>query len=263
MKLSMMSLIMKGRYAPAEIIRTALDCGMEAIDWVTTHNAPASELRKRCDDAGLPVIAHTPLLRGFIEESPDALDEFKRSVDDALTLGAPLMMVPPFAHKRIMAPEEDRRLWIEHYRMMLPVARRAGLTLTFESTALDRSPIVTADESLEVLRAVPGLRLTFDNGNVATAENDADAFRRVRDYVDHVHFKDWIITDHPIPGGDRKRDGRYYTLALIGKGNIDFHATWKAMRESGYAGYVNLETCAPDGNLPEALKRICDALRDW
>ena len=263
MKLCMMSLVMNGHYTPAEIIQTAVDCGMSAIDWVTTHNTPASELRKRCDDAGLPVAAHTPLLRGFIEESPDALDEFKRSVDDALTLGAPLMMIPPFAHRRVMPPAEDRKLWIEHFRMMLPVAREAGLVLTFESTAMDRSPIVTADETLEVLHAVPGLSLTFDNGNVATAENDADSFRKVKNYVEHVHFKDWIITDDPIPGSDRKRDGRFYTLALIGKGSIDFRETWKAIRESGYDGYVNLETCAPGEDLPAALKRVCDALRDW
>lgn len=95
-------MMMAGKFTPAEIIQTTLDCGMSAIDWGTTHDTPAAELRKRCDDAVLPVAAHTPLLRGFIEESADALDEFKRSVDDAVALGAPVMMIPPFAHKRVM-----------------------------------------------------------------------------------------------------------------------------------------------------------------
>ncbi len=256
-------MMMEGKFTPAEIIQTALDCGMSAIDWVTTHGTPAEELRKRCDDAGLPVAAHTPLIRGFIEESPNAMDEFKRAVEDAVTLGAPVMMIPPFAHKRIMTQAEDRRLWIEQYREMLPIARKAGITLTFESTALDRSPIVTAEEALEVLNAVPGLCLTFDNGNVATAENDAESYRKVQDYVVHIHFKDWLVTDKPVPGADRKRDGRYYTLALIGKGNIDFAATWKAIRESGYRGYVNLETCDPEIPIRDALKQVCDRLRDW
>lgn len=263
MNLCMMSMMMAGKFTPAEIIQTTLDCGMSAIDWVTTHDTPAAELRKRCDDAGLPVAAHTPLLRGFIEESADALDEFKRSVDDTVALGAPVMMIPPFAHKRVMTPEEDRRLWIEQYRQMIPITKQAGITLTFESTALDRSPIVTADEALEVLNAVPELRLTFDNGNVATAENDAESYRKVRDRVVHVHFKDWIITDEPVPGSDRKRDGRYYTFALIGKGGIDFAATWKAIRESGYQGYVNLETSDPEMPVRDALKLVCDHLRDW
>ncbi len=263
MKLCMMSLMMMDKFTPAEIIRTARECGMSAIDWVTTHHTPAAELRKRCDDAGLPIAAHTPLLQGFIEESPDALDEFKRSVEDAVTLGAPVMMIPPFAHKRVMPVDEDRRLWIEQFRQMLPIAQQAGITLTFESTALNRSPIITADEALEVLHAVPGLKLTFDNGNVATAENDADSFRKVQDFVVHVHFKDWIITDEPVPGSDRKRDGRYYTLALIGKGNIDFKPTWKAIRESGYDGYVNLETCDSVIPIQKALKQVCDTLRDW
>ena len=263
MKICMMSMMMADKFTPAEIIRTALDCGMSAIDWVTTHNTPAAELRKRCDDAGLPVAAHTPLLSGFIEEAPDALDQFKRSVEDAVTLGAPLMMIPPFAHKRVMTLDEDRKLWIEQFRKMLPIAQQAGITLTFESTALDRSPIITADEALEVLNAVPGLKLTFDNGNVATTENDADSYRKVRDYVVHVHFKDWIITDKPVPGSELKRDGRYYTLALIGKGDIDFKATWKAIQESGYNGYVNLETCDPVIPVQDALKQVCNALRDW
>ena len=85
----------------------------------------------------------------------------------------------------------------------------------------------------------------------------------MQDFVVHVHFKDWIITDEPVPGSDRKRDGRYYTLALIGKGNIDFKPTWKAIRESGYDGYVNLETCDPVIPIQKALKQVCDTLRDW
>lgn len=259
----MMSIMMGDSFTPAEIIETAVDCGMEAIDWVTTHGAPADELRKRCEDAGIRIAAHTPLNVGFIEESSEALDEFKHSVDYAVGLGAPVMMIPPFAHRRIMPQAEDRRMWIGHFQRMLPIAEQAGITLTFESPATDRSPIVTSDEALEVLHAVPGLRLTFDNGNVATAEDGAAAYRRVSGYVVHAHFKDWIVTDAPRPGAERKRDGRYYAPALIGSGDVDLAATWMEMRRSGYRGYVDLETSDCEMPIREALRKVCDQLRDW
>ena len=36
-----------------------------------------------------------------------------------------------------------------------------------------------------------------------------------------------------------------------------------AIRESGYQGYVNLETSDPEMPVRDALKLVCDHLRDW
>ena len=63
MKLCMMSCMM-GRFTPEQIVATATACGMEAIDWVSTHHTEPAELRKISEDAGLRIAAHT-MIKNF------------------------------------------------------------------------------------------------------------------------------------------------------------------------------------------------------
>ena len=95
MKLCMMSCMM-GRFTPEQIVATAIACGMEAIDWVSTHHTEPAELRKISEDAGLRIAAHTMIKEKFLRRETDYLDEFKASLDDACILGAPVLMLPPF-----------------------------------------------------------------------------------------------------------------------------------------------------------------------
>ena len=157
---------MMGRFTPEQIVATATACGMEAIDWVSTHHTEPAELRKISEDAGLRIAAHTMIKEKFLRRETDYLDEFKASLDDACILGAPVLMLPPFPRIRQVSLEDDRKAWTEYYAQALPLARKAGVTLTLESTGMINSPIVTVSEALEVLRNVPGLKLTLDHGNM-------------------------------------------------------------------------------------------------
>lgn len=260
MKLCMMSLMMP-EYTPAEIVQTALECGMAGIDWITTHGHRADELRRICDDAGLPVVAHTLLMERFVRREANPLDPVKQGIDDALTLGAGIMMLPPFPRQPASSMEQDRREWIEFYREAAPLVAEAGIVPTLESTGFANSPVTTADEMLEVLAAVPELRLTFDNGNIATAEDPLAAWRRCRDAVVHVHFKDWHVTDAPAADAERKRNGRYFAMALLGEGDLALDALWRELRAGGYHGYINLETCKAGVPTPLALKQAAAYLR--
>ena len=146
MKLCMMSCMM-GRFTPEQIVATATACGMEAIDWVSTHHTEPAELRKISEDAGLRIAAHTMIKEKFLRRETDYLDEFKASLDDACILGAPVLMLPPFPRIRQVSLEDDRKAWTEYYAQALPLARKAGVTLTLESTGMINSPIVTVSEA--------------------------------------------------------------------------------------------------------------------
>ena len=75
MKLCMMSCMMY-RYSPEEIVQTAVDCRMEAIDWVCSNTwGDPAYLRKISEDAGLTVAAHTILRSAFVQRGKNALDE--------------------------------------------------------------------------------------------------------------------------------------------------------------------------------------------
>ena len=79
---------MMQRALPEEIVRAAVDCGMDAIDWVCNWKyAPARELRALSSDNGLKIIAHTVLDSTFVKRDPNALDDFKRSLEFACALG--------------------------------------------------------------------------------------------------------------------------------------------------------------------------------
>lgn len=86
MKLCMMSCMM-GRFTPEQIVATATACGMEAIDWVSTHHTEPAELRKISEDAGPQDRCTYHDQRKISPAETDYLDEFKASLDDACILG--------------------------------------------------------------------------------------------------------------------------------------------------------------------------------
>ena len=114
MKFSMMTYTMMRQkcYTPEDCVRVAKELGMDGIDWVTTYDRDARELRKLSDDAGLPVVAHTFFLRQ--DDMPQLESSAARHLDDAVTLGAPVVMIPPTVHPGINTVEECRKLCLLH-----------------------------------------------------------------------------------------------------------------------------------------------------
>lgn len=265
MKLCMMSCMMQGA-SPEEIVRTAVECGIDAIDWVCNRRyAPAKQLRKLSEDSGLKIVSHTTMDSAFVDRDPNALDDFKHSLEFAIELGAPIMMLPPFPRKNQVSMEDDRKAWIEFYAQTQPLAKAAGITLTVESTGMRNSPITTAAEVLEVLHAVPELMCTLDAGNMETAEHSIKAYTVLKDYVVHFHLKDWKISDKPAEKFDLKRCGKYFADAVIGEGDMDLKAFWNTVDARGRELYVNLETTdfARTSSAASVLKRTADLLRNW
>ena len=112
MKFSMMTYTMMRQkcYTPEDCVRVAKELDMDGIDWVTTYDRDARELKKLSDDAGLPVVAHTFFLRK--DDMPQLESVAARHLDDAVTLGAPVVMIPPSPHPDVTTVEECRKLWI-------------------------------------------------------------------------------------------------------------------------------------------------------
>lgn len=265
MKLCMMSCVMRDA-GPEKIVRTAVECGMAAIDWVCSRRyAPAKQLRKLSEDSGLKIVSHTVLDSTFPTRDPNALDDFRRSLEFACDLGAPVMMLPPFPRREQISMEDDRKAWIEFYARTQPLAQSAGITLTAESTGLRNSPITTAEEILEVLRAVPGLMCTLDPGNMETAEPAVNSYAVLKKYVVQFHLKDWKIYDKPTENSDLKRCGKYFVNAVIGEGDWDLEGFWNTVDARGRELYVDLETTDFSGESSAAavLGRTADLLRNW
>lgn len=264
MKICMMSLTMQNS-TPEEIVELAAQCNMGSVDWITTHKSDPAWLGKISRDSGLEVAAYTPLDNAYINGEDGWKDEFKYSLEAAVAMGAPVMMVPPFALKKHPDLAEGRKYWTDFYAWATPLAKDAGVILTLESTGFLTSPITTADENLEVLKQVPDLRVTFDNGNIETAEDAKTAYGKLKDYIVRFHLKDWKISDTEFPGSDKKRNGKYFAMSAIGEGSLDLRGLWDVVVPEQKEFTVNLETWQANGDpfTPDQYKEICDRVRNW
>ena len=260
MKLAMMSYTMARGVPPDKIsipfmCALAKELGMDGIDMVTTYGRDPREVRKIVDDHGLKIVCHTFFANvnsANPQERAAGMDAIKKGVETAAILGTDkVMMTTP--GKAGLSREESRANYVAALREAVPLAQTAGITFTVENYPGPVSPFVISSDILDGASQVPGLKLTFDNGNVLTGgEDPALSFERTKDLAVHAHFKDWMLV--PENQGMKGVDGRHYRGALIGEGIVDQKACLRAMKKCGYTGYINIEY---EGNLytPEAAVR--------
>lgn len=265
MNLSMMSCMIGSSLPPSETIEAAKYASLDAVDWVTTHKTPAKELKRLSDEANLKIVAYTDFAVKYQAGEDGWKDEYRKIFDNAVILGAPVVMIPPFAING-KSLEEGYKLWKEYYVTAMEEAKNYPFLFTLESTGMVNSPVVTGEEVLEILEAAPGLKVTFDEGNTATACDSWKAYTMLKEYVVHFHLKDWKIYDEPCEGTFPNRDGRHRSNIIIGEGDQDLKGFWELVTpEQKKNCYVNLETFDFAGNMPkkEAIKKVADLLRNW
>lgn len=269
MKLSVMSYTLSRRVKASDFDMVAMcrltrELGLDGIDMVTTYGRDPRQIRRLLDDHGLKTVCHT-----FSADlnHPDAaarqagLDAVKRGIEASVTLGTDkIMVVTP---GRAGVPRDvSWRQWIAGLQEAMPLACQAGLTMTIENFPGADSPFVVSSDVLEAIREVPGLKLTFDNGNVLTGgEDPAESFRKCAEHVVHAHFKDWKVVAEPE--GFKGLDGRRYEGALIGEGIVDHRRCLSAMKKAEYKSYINIEY---EGSLyppDEATRRAATYLQKW
>ncbi len=261
MKLCMMTYTMARQgFGVKDFIRTAVDCKMEGIDWITTYGENSEDLRNMSHDAGLEIACHTFRALKFLAGENNWLDEIKQSIEDAVVLGAPVVMIPTRSNPNI-SRDAFRNFWIEGLKQIAPLTDAAGLILTVENFPGKASAFVTADDYFKAKAEVPSLKLTYDNGNAAGGENPIESFKRCANDVVHAHFKDWNVSDMPQKGYIEMLNGKYFKAALIGQGDVDTAGVWEAMKEYGYKGFINIEYEGDDIKADKAIQMAVEYLR--
>jgi sugar phosphate isomerase/epimerase len=243
-----------------DFIKTAVDCKMEGIDWVTTYGRDPKELKNMSHDAGLEIACHTFFAGKFTAGKNDWLDQVKQSIEDAVVLGTPVVMIPTLSNPD-MDREAFRDFWIEGLKQIAPLTDDAGLILTVENFPGKFSAFVTADDYYKAKVEIPQLKLTYDDGNAASGEDPVESFKRCANDVVHAHFKDWYISDTPQEDYREMLNGKYFASALIGQGDVDSAGVWKAMKEYGYKGFINIEYESDAVKADEATRIAVEYLR--
>lgn len=237
---------------------------IDGVDMVTTYELAPGDIRRMLDDHGLKTVCYTfmgTLLNAVTAaERVAGVDAVKAELDTAGALGTDKVMIVTPGKKD--APRDiSRRQYIRGLQECTALARQAGIVMTLENFPGADSPFVISSDMLEAIREVPGLKITFDNGNVFLGgEDPAASFKRCVPHVVHAHFKDWARAAHGQ--GMEGLDGRWYKAALIGEGLVDHKACLQAMKQAGYKGYINIEYEGNDYNPEEATRRTAKYLRE-
>ncbi len=140
------------------------------------------------------------------------------------------------------------KLFVEMLKPVVAHAEKEGVLLLIEPEP--GLLIETADQFLELMRHLdsPAVGLNFDIGHAYCVGDDpATTIPRVAKYVRHFHLEDIAAT-------------RVHHHLVPGEGAIDFAATFRAIRQIGYDGWVTIELYPyvddPDAAARTALERV-------
>ena len=135
-------------------MKTAVDLKLGGIDWFTTYGHDPKEIKAMCQDAGLEIACYIFMAKRLMAGDGDWLDEVKRYIEEAVVLGAPVIMIPTNCNDSI-ARDEFRRFWIRSLGQIAPLTDQAGVVLTIENFPGKYSAFVTAADFFEAENVVP------------------------------------------------------------------------------------------------------------
>jgi sugar phosphate isomerase/epimerase len=177
------------------------------------------------------------------------IDHTVRSLTLARELGAPSITTEPGGP---VAPGESwataLRLFVEGLKPVLQHAEKEGVLLLIEPEP--GLLIETGDQFEELMGQLdsPAVGLNFDMGHFyCVGDEPAPTVRRLARYIRHFHLEDIAAS-------------RVHHHLVPGEGAINFPATFQAIREIGYDGWVTIELYpyvdSPDRAAATAFERI-------
>jgi sugar phosphate isomerase/epimerase len=236
--------------------------GVEGIgvwrDKLAAYDGDATDAASLIDDAGLDVCSLI-FAGGFTDEDEfeASINDAEAAIEDAATLGAPVLMV--LAGPRLgVGAEEGDELVREALERLAPTVREAGVELALEPLhpvdATRFSSVVTLSQALSLVDGIEGAGVMYDTWNTWWDPEVFDGIERAGDDVAAVHVADWR---HP---SDDPRD-----RAPPGEGVAPLTELLTAVEAAGYEGWYEVELFTeqyePD-EYPELLERCVAGARE-
>ncbi len=253
-----------------EQISTCRDTGvthleLRSVDKINVIELSADRLReinKMLADAGMGTVSiGSPC--GKVEATDDEakiLDMFKRALDAAVALEAPLIRVFSFYPEggEGKGPiDAIRGLAIELLSKQVEMLDSSGTDVVMVHENEKGIYGDTGDRCLDLMQSVnsPKLRTAFDFANfVQVGDDPADNWPKLKPFTAHIHIKDAVAGS-----GD---------VVPAGQGDGGIEAIVKDAYASGYRGFLSMEphlklAAHSHGETgPELWKTAVEALRD-
>ncbi len=187
-------------------------------------------------------------MHGATEQPLDEqIQLLQRCIEVAQFFEAPLIRVFAFWRAGELTPERVQAI-VEHLGYAIPYAERAGVVLGLENE--HACQVGTGAETATILSYfnTPALRVVWDPGNAFCLGEPANqGYDAVRNDVVHIHIKDGIRQ----PNGEVR-------WVVVGEGEIGYQDHLRHIAQSGYNGYLSLETHAKqEGSSQAEVSRLC------
>lgn len=213
-----------------------------SIDGQNIHDIPEPAFERACEileHSGVRINCFGSTIANWGKSIEDpfeiTLEEISRKIPRMQKLGSKLVRIMSYARRKgteQMADERFRRL-----REITRLFTEAGITPVHENCMNYGG--MSWQHTLQMLDAVPGLKLVYDTGNPVISKDGSkggteyqdpwEFYQNIRPHIAYVHIKD-VVMD-----GDKE----VYTYAGEGHGRI--LDILKDLKDTGYEGGISIE----------------------
>ena len=273
--------IVDGRMTIIDAVRWTVEHGAEHMEIVPigfellNNEALADDIRSAAAAAGID-ISNYAVDANLIAQGEDRqhvreqIQRLKRHVDIAHRLGVKLMRhdvaARPIGETTDSRFEQDLPTLAAACREIADYAAQYGITTSVENHGYY---IQAAERVQRLVREVnrPNYRTTLDIGNFMCVDEDAvESTIRNLPLASMVHLKDfyWRPADRrPGEGWFPTAAGNHLRGAITGNGDIDLRKALRAVKQSGYSGYISIEFEGMEDCLLGSRVSLDNARRLW
>ena len=262
-----------GRSSAFEIAKEAVRWGvggLELMNFCDELREPdievAKEIGRFAKGAGLKLPCFSVGINLFCDNNRDQIEKLKRYADICAELEIPyLHHTVAFAlTPSVLATPFETVLEVSAAASneVYEYARSVGVQTIVE----DQGYFINGIENYTAFRnATDGnIGVLLDVGNIMFMDEKSEDFcAKFADEINHVHIKDYYLTDAPMEEKSYKtKGGMYLTNAPIGLGHINIDRTISILEGAGYCGHYSLEFSGgqTDSEIERILSHLCDSL---
>ena len=222
---------------------------LNILDLSTPDLQVAKELKAYADSKGITFPCVSVGINLVGSNRAAAIADLKQYADIAKILGSPYLhhtIALTFSDPQKIA--DNFELYysrgLEAVREVYDYAAALGIRTIYE----DQGFLFNGKEMFaRFLKDVDrNVGIVADFGNIQFVDENVETFiPAFADRIVHVHAKDYIVTQgntRPIESGEyTSKGGNYLRGCLIGEGNVNTDAAFRALQAMGYQGFVALE----------------------
>ena len=181
----------------------------------------------------------------FVSKDPlyreQQLQDVKNGVDMAVQLGANVVRVFSGNSDETISFEEGLKYILEGLKHAAHYAESKNVILCLENHGQFAG---RSSQVLHIIQTInsPSLRSTFDAGNfLLVDQTPVSAVTELKDYVKHVHIKDFVKVDGPLNQSLKSTKGDYYLGKVAGEGEVDLRYILETLKSTGFDGWYTVE----------------------